>query len=56
MRTIHPRLKEKCWMELEKTPMQLLESIEDCLLTHRLLPRLILTLFHDRHCFLTGAG
>jgi hypothetical protein len=29
-------------MELEKTLMQLFESIEDCLLKHRLLPCLIL--------------
>jgi hypothetical protein len=29
-------------MELEKTLMQLLESIEDCFLKHRLLPCLIL--------------
>jgi len=43
-------------MELEETLMQLFESIEDCLLKHRLLPCLILTLFRDRHCFRTGVG
>jgi hypothetical protein len=42
MKRIDARLKEKCLMELEKTLMQLLESIEDCFLKHRLLPCLIL--------------
>jgi hypothetical protein len=41
MRKIDARLK-KCSMELEETLMQLFESIEDCLLKHRLLPCLIL--------------
>jgi hypothetical protein len=41
MRKIDARLK-KCLMELEETLMQLFESIEDCLLKHRLLPCLIL--------------
>jgi hypothetical protein len=41
VRKIDARLK-KCSMELEETLMQLFESIEDCLLKHRLLPCLIL--------------
>jgi hypothetical protein len=41
MRKIDARLK-KCSIELEETLMQLFESIEDCLLKHRLLPCIIL--------------